>query len=70
MAMIVLSSPATLTGAGEKKTGPSRFIADFFERINKIFKIQKLQACIRSGYSQFTRSRRPEYTEHTDGAQG
>ena len=29
MAMIVLSSPATLTGAGEKKTGPSRFIADF-----------------------------------------
>jgi len=29
MAMIVLSSPATLTGAQEKKTGPSRFIADF-----------------------------------------
>jgi hypothetical protein len=29
MAMIVLSSPATLTGAEEKKTGPSRFIADF-----------------------------------------
>jgi hypothetical protein len=25
MALIVLSSPATLTGAGEKKTGPSRF---------------------------------------------
>jgi hypothetical protein len=29
MAMIVLSSPATLTGVGKKKTGPSRFIADF-----------------------------------------
>jgi len=29
MAMIVLSSPTTLTGAEEKKTGPSRFIADF-----------------------------------------
>jgi len=29
MAVIVLSSPATLTGAEEKKTGPSRFIADF-----------------------------------------
>jgi hypothetical protein len=28
-AMIVLSSPATLTGAQEKETGPSRFIADF-----------------------------------------
>jgi hypothetical protein len=25
MAMIVLSSPATLAGAEEKKTGPSRF---------------------------------------------
>jgi hypothetical protein len=25
MAMIVLSSPATLTGSEEKKTGPSRF---------------------------------------------
>jgi hypothetical protein len=29
MAMIVLSSSANLTGAEEKKTGPSRFIADF-----------------------------------------
>jgi hypothetical protein len=29
MAMIVLSSPATLTGAEEKKTGPSRFNEDF-----------------------------------------
>jgi hypothetical protein len=28
-AMIVLSSPATLTGAEEKKTGPSRFNEDF-----------------------------------------
>jgi hypothetical protein len=33
MAMIVLSSPATLTGAEEKKTGPSRFIADFFPSV-------------------------------------
>jgi hypothetical protein len=29
MAMIVLSSPATLAGFYFKKTGPSRFIADF-----------------------------------------
>jgi hypothetical protein len=34
MAMIVLSSPATLTGAREKKTGPSRFNEDFFDRID------------------------------------
>jgi hypothetical protein len=34
MAMIVLSSPATLTGAEEKKTGPSRFNEDFFDRIH------------------------------------
>jgi hypothetical protein len=29
MAMIVLSSPATLTGLDKKKMGPSRFTADF-----------------------------------------
>ena len=29
MAMIVLSSPSTLTGSDEKKTGPSRFTVDF-----------------------------------------
>jgi hypothetical protein len=29
MAMSVFSSPATLTGVEEKKTGPSRFIVDF-----------------------------------------
>ena len=29
MARIVLSSPATLTGSEEKKTGPSRFNEDF-----------------------------------------
>jgi hypothetical protein len=28
---IVLSSPAILTGLDEKKTGPSRFIEDFFQ---------------------------------------
>jgi hypothetical protein len=32
MAMIVLSSHATLAGAEEKKTGPSRFNEDFFQR--------------------------------------
>jgi hypothetical protein len=46
MAMIFFSSPATLTGLEEKKTGPSRFIADFFrlflDRINKFFKIENL----------------------------
>jgi hypothetical protein len=30
MAIIVLSSPATLTGLEEKKTGPSRFNEDFW----------------------------------------
>jgi hypothetical protein len=35
MAMIVLSSPATLTGAGEKKTGPSRFRPDFLTELTK-----------------------------------
>jgi hypothetical protein len=29
MAMIVFLSPATLTAFENKKTGPSRFIADF-----------------------------------------
>jgi hypothetical protein len=36
MAMIVLSSPATLTGAEEKKTGPSRFTADFLTELTKL----------------------------------
>jgi hypothetical protein len=35
MAMIVLSSPMTLTGAEEKKTGPSRFTADFLTELTK-----------------------------------
>jgi hypothetical protein len=34
MAMIVLSSPATLTGAEEKKTGPARFTHVFLELQN------------------------------------
>ena len=33
MAMIVLSSPATLTGPEEKKTGPSRFRPLFFDSV-------------------------------------
>jgi hypothetical protein len=36
MAMIVLSSPATLTGAEEKKTGPSRFIEDFLTELQNL----------------------------------
>jgi hypothetical protein len=40
MAMIVLSSPATLTGAEEKKTGPSRFIADFLTELTKLSKFR------------------------------
>jgi hypothetical protein len=30
--IIVFSSPATLTGAEEKKTGPSRFRPDFWKK--------------------------------------
>jgi hypothetical protein len=41
MAMIVLSSPATVTRAEEKKTGPSRFKPLFFDRFNRIIKIQE-----------------------------
>jgi hypothetical protein len=44
MAAIVLSSPATLTGAEEKKTGPSRFRPDFLTELTKIIEIQNLQA--------------------------
>jgi hypothetical protein len=40
MAMILLSSPATLTGAEEKKTGPSRFIADFLTELTKLLKFR------------------------------
>jgi len=35
MAMSILSSPATLTGAEEKKTGPSRFRPDFLTRLRQ-----------------------------------
>jgi hypothetical protein len=45
MVVIVLSSPATLTGAEEKKTGPSRFIADFRDGIGSwILKSGQCQA--------------------------
>jgi hypothetical protein len=33
MTMYIFASHATVTGAGEKKTGPSRFSEDFFDRI-------------------------------------
>jgi hypothetical protein len=61
MAMIVLSSPATLTGAEEKKTGPSRFIADFLTKLSKLseFRIYK------HAYSWFTRSIHSVYTKNT-----
>jgi hypothetical protein len=38
MAMIVLSSPATLTGLDEKKTGPSRFNEDFLGWVDREFR--------------------------------
>ena len=65
MAMIVLSSPATLTGAGKKKTGPSRFIADFLTELARIIKIQNLDARKHSDYSHFTRSIHSVYTKNT-----
>jgi hypothetical protein len=40
MAMIVLSSPATLTRAQEKKTGPSRLIADFLTELTELSKFR------------------------------
>jgi hypothetical protein len=40
MAMIALSSPATLTGAEEKKTGPSRFRPDFLTELTKLSKFR------------------------------
>jgi hypothetical protein len=51
MAMIVLSSPATLTGLNEKKTGPSRFRPLFlggwvdtnFTDWHELFRSQKSQ---------------------------
>jgi len=61
MAMIVLSSPATLIGVQEKKTGPSRFIANFLTELTKLskFRIYK-RACTR-----FTRSLQQVYTNQT-----
>jgi hypothetical protein len=54
MAMIVLSSPATLTGAEEKKTGPSRFIADF------------LNGAFDGNRSMFTKRQQIILGEHTE----
>ena len=38
--MYILSSPATLTGAGEKKTGPSRFRPLFLTELTKLSKFR------------------------------
>jgi hypothetical protein len=38
--MIVLSSLATLTGAEEKKTGPSRFKPDFLTELTELSKFR------------------------------
>jgi hypothetical protein len=65
MAMIVLSSPATLTGSEEKKTGPSRFRPLFFDRIYKMIKIQNLPARIHSVYTKFTASLHESDTDYT-----
>ena len=50
MAMIVLSSPATLTRSEEKKTGWSRFIEDFkksfYPRISRITKEESRKAAL------------------------
>jgi hypothetical protein len=50
MAVIVLSSPATLTGAVEKKTGPSRFNADFLTELTKLSKFRNY----RYAHTRFT----------------
>ena len=61
MAMIVLSSPATLTGRNEKKTGPSRFIADFLTELTKLSKFR----IYKRAYSQFTQIIHLVYTNQT-----
>ena len=65
MAMIVLSSPATLTGSEEKKTGPSRFIADFLTELTKLSKFRIYQRAD----SRFTQIIHLVYTDHTLGIQ-
>jgi len=61
MAMIVLSSPATLTGSDEKKTGPSRFNEDFLTELTKFRNYKR-------AYTRFTASLHRVYTENTGGA--
>jgi hypothetical protein len=71
MAMIVLSSPATLTGSEEKKTGPSRFRPDF-SSVTLDPTVQKPEwlvyrtqtGSLHGVHTQFT----PKYTQRTDGA--
>jgi hypothetical protein len=41
--MIVFSSPVTLTGAEEKKMGPSRFRPDFLTELTKLSKFRIYQ---------------------------
>src|ERR1700679_574106 len=74
MAMIVLSSPATLTGLDKKKTGPSRFIADFLTGLSELSKFRIYQHAdsqftriIHLVYSRFTVSLHGVYTWNTSG---
>ena len=59
MMMYIPSSPATLTGSEEKKTGPSRFIADFLTELTELSKLR----IYKHAYSQFTLSAHSVYTE-------
>src|ERR1700679_34573 len=40
MTMYIFASPVTLTGAEEKKTGPSRFRPDFLTELSKLSKFR------------------------------
>jgi hypothetical protein len=58
MTMYIFASPVTLTGAEEKKTGPSRFRPDFLTELSKLskFRINK------RAYTRFTQ---PIYRKYT-----
>ena len=57
----IFSSPATLTGSEEKKTGPSRFIEDFLTELTELSKFR----IYNGAYSQFTRIIQRLYRNHT-----
>jgi len=65
MTMYIFVSHATLTGAEEKKTGPSRFTADFFTELTKLSKFR----IFKGAYTRFTASLQSVYMEYTPGAQ-